>query len=400
MKILIVHNDYGKYSGEEAVVDRMIDDGRRSGIEIEVLRRTSKFSRDNLIGKIRGFFNGIYSWSGCRMMKEALNTFRPDIVHIHNLYPFISPAVLKICKRRGFPVVMTVHNYRLICPTGLFLRDGKPCEECLVRGNEWGCILHNCEHDKFRSLGYALRNMVARWTRAYIDNVDYFCCLTTFQKEKLIQAGYNRDKIWVFPNYVEYIVSDEINEQMPEYGLEFIGYVGRLSHEKGYDLLIEIAKRHPEIQFRFAGTIREDDKIEIPSNVKLCGLLSQERLARFYDRARFIVIPSRCYEGFPVVMLEASSHKCCCVAPNHGAFPDLITDKSTGAEGGLLFKPLDVDDLENKIMHLWNNPQLCTQLGQVAEENYRKRFLKEKLNITWDKFLRQVAANHKANHPV
>lgn len=400
MKILIVHNDYGKYSGEEAVVDRMITDGRNSGFEIETLRRTSKFSRDNLTGKIHGFFSGIYSWSGRRMMREALRTFRPDIVHIHNLYPFISPSVLFLCKKQGFPVVMTVHNYRLICPTGLFLRDGKPCEECLLNGNERNCIRYNCENNHFRSLGYALRNMVARRTRAYYDCVNYFCCLTEFQKTKLIEAGFERNKIWVFPNYVEYIEPEEINDDIQECESDFVGYVGRLSEEKGYDLLLEVAKRHPEIQFRFAGTLRDDKQIDIPSNVKLCGLLTQERLARFYTNSRFIVIPSRCYEGFPVVLLEASSHKKACIAPNHGAFPDLMLEREYGLLGGRLFTPIDVDDLERNIVELWNDRELTDYLGSIAETNYKNRFLKRKINISWDKFLRQVAANHKANHPV
>ena len=395
MKILIVHNDYGKYSGEEAVVDRMIADGRRSGYEIETLRRTSKFSRDNLIGQIRGFFSGIFSFSGRRMMREALRTFRPDIVHIHNLYPFISPAVLFLCKRQGFPVVMTVHNYRLLCPTGLFLRNGKPCEECLSQKKEWNCIRHNCENNRFRSLGYALRNMVARRTRAYLDCVDYFCCLTEFQRQKLIANGYNRDKIWVFPNYVEKVNPAPCDKSR---GL-FVGYVGRLSKEKGYDMLMGVAQRHPEIEFRMAGALRDERATTVPDNVILEGLLSPAQLSRFYQEASFIVIPSRCYEGFPVVLLEASSHGRCCIAPNHGAFPDLMTSKSNGQVCGRLFRSLDVDDMEQKIVELWNNPALAKQLGKDAEANYHDRFEKKKLNIAWDKFLRQVAANHKANHP-
>lgn len=396
MKILIVHNDYGKYSGEEAIVDRMIDDGRRFGYEIKTLRRTSKFSRDSWTGKIHGFFSGIFSISGRRMMRKALEEFRPDIVHIHNLYPFISPAVLFLCKRRGFPVVMTVHNYRLICPTGLFLRDGKACENCLHNGNERDCIKYNCENNRFRSLGYALRNMVARRTGAYMKCVDYFCCLTSFQKQKLIEAGFNSEKIWIFPNYVEYIEPEKDTNGSQK--CNYVGYVGRLSKEKGYDLLFEIAKRHPEIQFRFAGSMRDDIKENLPANVELCGLLNQQQLAQFYVNSQFIVIPSRCYEGFPVVLLEASSHAKACIAPNHGAFPDLMHERETDRLGGLLFNPLDIDDMEREIMELWNNQEKADQLGKIAEQNYKKRFLKQNLNVAWDKFLRRVAANHQANH--
>lgn len=391
MRILIVHNDYGKYSGEEAVVDYMIADARRVGFEIETLRRTSKFSRENLWGKIHGFFASIWSISSRRMMREALHTFKPDIVHIHNLYPFISPAVLPICHKSGVPVIMTVHNYRLICPTGLFLRDGKPCENCLRNGNERDCIRYNCEHDYFRSFGYALRNMVARRTRAYLDNVDYFCCITEFQRQKLIEAGFPKERVKVMSNYVAYVEPEEPNKETKSWGTEYIGYVGRLSYEKGYDMLLEVARRHPEIKFCIAGAIRNDDQIDFPSNVQRCGQLSAERLARFYENASFIVIPSRCYEGFPLVLIESALHGCCCVAPNHGAFPDLMSDTETKEVGGLLFNPLDIDDMECKIVTLWNNKELNNSLSKKAKEICQERFSKIKLNISWDHFLKNVA---------
>lgn len=395
MKILVVHNDYGKYSGEEAVVDRMIDDGRRCGYEIATLRRSSQDARERLWGKIHGFFSGMYSLSGRRMMRKALRNFQPDIVHIHNLYPFISPAVLPLCRRKGIPVVMTVHNYRLICPTGLFLRDGKPCENCLSNGNEWDCIRYNCEHSRPRSLGYALRNCIARKTKAYKNCVEYFCCLTEFQKQKLIAAGFDSQKIQVFPNSVEYIEPSE--EPLPDNCTGFIGYVGRLSEEKGFDMLLEIARRHPEMEFRYAGSLRDNRPLEVPSNVKFYGQLDQKQLARFYTEARFIVIPSRCYEGFPVVLLEASSHGKPCIAPNHGAFPDLMFNREDQRFGGMLFKPLDIDDLEQKITELWNHREEAAAMGRCAKSNYLQRFEKQQINIAWDKFLKQIVDNHKAN---
>lgn len=393
MKILVVHNDYGRYSGEEAVVDRMIDNWSQKGYEIQTLRRTSKGARDSIFGKIHGFLAGIYSISGRRMMRKALREFKPDIVNIHNLYPFISPAVLPICRRKNTPVIMTVHNYRLICPTGLFLRDGRPCENCLAKGNEWDCIRHNCEHNHFRSLGYTLRNMVARKTRAYLDCVDYFCCLTEFQRQKLIAAGYAKERTIVIPNCVEYIKPQD--EPLPECGTDYVGYVGRLSEEKGYDLLLEVAQRHPEIEFRLAGTPRNDRDIQTPPNVKLCGQLNETQLARFYTDARFIVIPSRCYEGFPVALLEAASHQRCCIAPNHGAFPDLMLNKKQNKLGGLLFKANDINDLENTITTLWNDRPMSDALGRTAEDNYQHRFRKQSVNELWDKFLRQVADNRQ-----
>lgn len=390
MKILIVHNDYGRYSGEEAVVDRMIADLTRSGHQVDTLRRSSQHHRDTLTGKIRGFFAGIYSISGRHAMRRKLREFRPDVVNIHNLYPFLSPSVLPLCHRQGIPVVMTVHNYRLICPTGLFLRDGRPCENCLQKGNERDCIRYNCEHSRLRSLGYALRNAVARRTRVYLDNVDIFCCLTEFQKRKLIAAGFDSKKIVVIPNYIEPLPHAEARNTNDGY----VAYCGRLSEEKGFDLLLEVARRHPSIQFRFAGTLREGLKINPLPNVTLCGQIGRQELAAFYAASRFVVIPSRCYEGFPVALLEASSTGRCCIAPDHGAFRDLMTDPDSGNVGGLLFKPLDIDDLEQKVVQLWDDPALATTMGNTAKSNFDKRFEKEKIVEAWNTLLKNIAQKH------
>lgn len=390
MRILMVHNDYGRYSGEEAVVDQFVADGRAGGYEMEVLRCTSKFARDSFWGQIRGFFSGIYSRSGVRMMRRAIRSFRPDVVHIHNLYPFISPAALFECKRADIPVIMTVHNYRLICPTGLFLRNGKPCEECLIKGNENGCIRYNCEGNRFRSLGYALRNRVARKRGSYLKNVDYYCCLTQFQKEKLAAAGFPEDRIFVFPNYMN------MASRSVEAGLEgknFVGYVGRLSEEKGFDLLVEVARRHPEIQFRFAGVKRENETIVQLPNVEYCGQLGKEALTKFYEDARFVVIPSRCYEGFPLVIPEAYSKGVPCVVPNHGPFPELIHNGNKYC--GRTFVPSDVDDLEKQVISLWNAESELIEYSHNAVDAYNKLYTKKVLNQRWHKFLHQVALHEK-----
>ncbi len=388
MKILVVHNDYGQYSGEEAVVDQFIADYREHGYMVEVFRRSSSTSRNTLRGKIHGFFSGIYSVSGVRTMKRILLQYRPDVVHIHNLYPFISPPALFTCHKAEIPVVMTVHNYRLMCPTGLFLRDGHPCEACLQHHSEWRCLWHNCEKSLLRSLGYAARNTVARQWRIYTRCVDYFCCLTNFQQRKLAEYGIDTEKLRVFPNYINisYPPAHEMGNTTQE---RFVGYVGRLSYEKGYDLLLEIARRHPEIPFRLAGTFREGNIICDLPNVTLCGPLDKEHLSIFYQESAFIVIPSRCYEGFPMVLLEASIHKKPCIAPNQGAFPELIHKGE--AATGLLFAPGDIENLEQQVVKLWNNPEQIDLWGAKAYHNVTTYYNKAVINAQWFDFIESIA---------
>ena len=376
MKILIVHNNYGKYSGEEAVVDKMATMLQSHKHTVCFYRLTTEGARDKISDKIKGFTAGIYSHTGVKGIKKILRKEKPDIINVHNLYPFISPAALFECKKAGIPVVMTVHNFRLICPTGLFMRNGKPCEQCLDRKNEWSCIKYNCEHSIFKSIGYTLRNVYARWTKAYLRNVDMFACITEFQKKKLIEAGYDKNKITVIPNSIDAPCS-----YTPTSG-EYIAYIGRLSYEKGYDLLVEVARKHPEIKFCFAGAQREKNNTEIPKNVEFKGYLQKKELSKFIQESRFIVIPSRCYEGFPMAILEAACHGKPAIAPNHGGFTEIIGQGENAI--GKLFEPSNTDDLDKQIAELWNNQTLTEELGEKAFKKLKKHYDSEVVYKQWE----------------
>ena len=382
MKILIVHNDYGKYSGEEAVVDKMAAMLRSHGHEVAFYRLTSAGSRESLMGRVHGFVAGVYSVRGVRGMREALRRERPNVVNVHNLYPFISPAALRECRKAGVPVVMTVHNFRLICPTGLFMRDGLPCELCLRRGNEWGCVRYNCEHSLLKSAGYALRNAVARLTGAYRRNVSVYACITDFQRQKLVAAGYDPHRMVVIPNSV-----DAPESYTPVAG-KYVAYIGRLSYEKGYDLLVEVARRNPSIQFRFAGAKREQTNIEIPDNVQFMGYLQKTELADFIRQASFVVMPSRCYEGFPVAILEAACYGKPTIGPAHGGFPEIIGAGESAI--GRLFIPNNLDDLERQVVSLWHAPDEMARLGHMAFDKLQREYSSEVVYKKWDSLFQEL----------
>lgn len=375
MKILLVHNNYGKYSGEEAVVDKMAEMLQARGIDIAFYRLSSEGSRETLGGKIKGFLCGIHSPEGIKGMREALQREKPDVVNVHNLYPFISPAALQECRKAGVPVVMTVHNFRLICPTGLFMRNGAPCELCLERGNEWSCLRYNCEHSLLKSAGYTLRNAYARLTGAYRKNVDTFACITDFQRRRLEAAGFNPRSLTVIPNCAD--VPDSCTYETGEY----IGYVGRLSYEKGYDRLIDAARRHPHIPFRFAGAVREDMTGDLPENVRLLGKLDRTALEDFIRKSRFIVMPSRCYEGFPMTILEAAAFGKPCIGPDHGGFTEII---GHGADSiGRLFAPASEESLERQITELWEHPEEVRRLGRCAYGKLKREYSTDVIGERW-----------------
>ena len=383
MKVLIVHNDYGKYSGEEAVVDKMAAMLPAIGYEVAQLRMTTADARESLMGKIRGFVSGIYCPGGVKAMREAIRRESPDVVNVHNLYPFISPAALRECRKAGIPVVMTVHNFRIMCPTGLFMRDNSPCEVCLERGDEWACVKYNCEHSRLKSIGYAVRNAVARTGRYYRDCVDMFACITDFQRRKLIQAGFPPEKIVVIPNSMDVPPLTDC-----EAG-NYVAYSGRISREKGVDMIIEAARRHPDIPFKLAGAVRDTDLVaDLPSNVELTGYLSGEKLRDFYANARFFVMASRWYEGFPMTILEAARFVKPMVAPDHGGFTEIIGRGDDAI--GMLFAPGNIDSFDEMVASLWGDLIKTQLLGAKSYVKLQKQYSTEVVVDKWNALLAQM----------
>jgi len=390
MKVLMVHNDYAGFSGEEAVIERQERLLQSNGHEVIRFRRSSSEISQMRFGKARAFFSGAYSWSSRRAMERTLLDRKPDIVHIHNLFPLISPSVLGVCRKMCMPVVMTVHNYRLICPSGLFMVGSRICERCR-QGREFWCVLHNCTGSLPKSAGYALRNFVARKGRLYRRNVMLYMVLTSFQRQQLVQEGFPADRIDVIPNMVD------STETVPSTAVgAYVGFVGRISPEKDIPTLMEAAKACPDIQFKAAGSYHGAPHIvdQRPSNFDFLGHLRKELLAPFYADGRIIVLCSVCYEGFPTTILEAMAAGKPVVCSRIGGLPEIVDDDVAG----LLFKPGDARDLAEKIRYLWDRPDLCRKMGQAGREKVLREYSLQRhydrLMAAYERALRLAVGEH------
>lgn len=363
MRVCIVHNSYARPSGEEVSVQLLRDLLEGHGHDVTMLSRSSAEIERMRLGRARAFFSGIYSRSSRRAMRRLLDEQRPDVVHVNNLYPFISPWVLVECRRAGVPVVMSVRNHRLVCPNGLHLSRGELCERCLG-GREYWCVLRNCESNLLKSTGYALRSAVARIWRLFLDGVTLFAVLSPFQRERLIAAGFASERIVVIPNMVG------SNGAEPLLG-EYVAYVGRVSHEKGVETLVAAAAQCPDIPFKIAGSTSRMPRIasEAPANVAFLGHVEGAKLNSFYRNSRIVVLPSRCLETFGLSLAEAMSHGKPVVASRIGGVPSIVQDDVTG----LLVEPGNVSELAERIRTLWARPELCRTMGQAG----RARALKE-----------------------
>ena len=204
----------------------------------------------------------------------------------------------------------------------------------------------------------------------------------------MIEAGYEEDKISIIPNSI-----DCLDNYLTTTG-QYIGYIGRLSFEKGYDILLKVADKHPEIQFRFAGAMRDgNENIAIPPNVKLMGYLNKDGLNNFIENSKFIVMPSRCYEGFPMAILEAACLGKPTIGPNHGGFTEIIGQGDNAI--GCLFKPNDIDDLDAKITRLWNDDTLCLDLGRKAFDKVQKEYSTEVIYKKWNNLFSKLTLCRK-----
>lgn len=382
MKILLVHNDYGSYSGEEKAVEMMTLMLKSMGFYTQQLRTSTYGSRDTLIGKVRVFLNSIYSYNGRHLMRTNLQKFKPDLVIINNLYPFISPWALLECQKVNVPVVMRVHNYRLLCPNGLFYNKEGICESCLKRGNEWPCIFYNCTGERFKSIIYALRNTIARKRKLYINNVDRYVCLTDFQKSKLIAGGVPKEKIDVIVNHVTDFPRKDV------YVGNYVGICGRISQEKGIDMIFKAAALCPDIPFKVAGEINNAYFSYVPSNVELCGFLEKDSLERFYLEARFMLSGSRCYEGQPMSVIEAAVYSKVSVIPLHGGFLEIMS--SSGLQKQVGYKTDDLLSMIEKIRYLWTHPVECIKLGKLLRNVVEKEYSLSGVNNKWKNVLDKV----------
>lgn len=369
MFVCLVHNAYGRLSGEEVVVDSVRELLIAHGHRVTEYRRSSAELNGHAIGKAKAFFSGIYNPLAGIALRQKLDICRPDVVHVHNLYPLISPSVLVECRRAGLPVVMTVHNYRLICPNGLHMVHDEVCDEC-ADGHEYRCVSKRCEGSFFKSLGYALRNAIARKLHLFRDNVTIYAALTEFQRRRLVAAGYPAERIAVVPNMVNGIAAPA-----QELG-DWVGYVGRVSPEKDIPTLMGVAANEADVPFKAAGAYERMPQLldEAPRNFEFLGHLHQEELRRFYRNSRIIVLCSTWYEGFPTILAQAMLHGKPIVCSRIGGLPEIVDDGVTG----LLFEPGNAEDLASKIRYLWDRPDLCRQMGQAGREKALREYSPEK----------------------
>lgn len=365
MRILQVHNFYRQTGGEDVVVENEAAMLTAGGHEVHLWSAHNE-SIVGLRSKLRTAWRAPYSRRARSGLAGEIQRFEPDVVHAHNFFPLLTPAIYDACRDAGVPVVQTLHNYRTICAGAFLSRGGRPCEICISRSPYHGA-LHACYRDSHGESLAAARMIAWHRRRAtWRHKIDRFIALTRFAKSKFVAAGFPEDRIAVKPNFVE-DHGDGITGQKRHGAL----FAGRLSAEKGIITLVR-AWRALDLPLRIAGegplaaAVRE----AAAPNVTMLGLLTPHEVRAEMARASFLVMPSECYEGFGLTIAEGFCRGLPVIASRLGAMAEIVDDGVTG----LHFTPGDADDLAAKVRWAADHPEDMRRMGAAARRVYTERY--------------------------
>lgn len=365
MRVLHAYNQPRSGGGSAAATRATIDALRRYGLEVQVFTRDSSDLPAGLSGRLQAATTAFFPRAILRQFVEVLDRFQPDVVHINELFPLITPWILPECTRRSVPVVMTCDDYHLTCPARNHFRNGQVCDRC-VGGREHWAVIHNCRQNLPESLVAALYNRTARTSRLYSEHVSHFVAPSDFTRQWMIDhARFAPDRVSVVPHIIE-LPDSPVSD--PAAGA-YVAYAGRFVPEKGIHVLLGAA-RLCQLPVHLSRNQQHFVTIDLPSEVKVTVTNGRDDLAAFYRGARMLVFPSIWFESFGLVAAEAMSHGIPVIASAMGAGASLIDDRVDG----LLFRPGDSRDLAEKALRLWNDPDLCRRMGAAAYQKAATRW--------------------------
>ena len=367
LSVLVLHNAYKETGGEDQVFDREVDLLRRHGHDVKTyLVRNDEIDDWSIPGRV---LRPLWNREQYRAVDALLSQFRADIVHVHNFYAVLSPAVYYAARKHGAAIVQSLHNYRMGCANASFWRDGHVCLDCLKEPLPWPGIFHACYRQSYSaSLSVTAMNVMHRFVGTWQSKVDAYIVLTHFARDILVRAGLPKERLHVKPNFTHERTSAPSAERRGAL------FVGRLSIEKGADLLLNAWQRlDSRLRIIGDGPLMPSISRDNPA-IEFLGRQSAAEVAGAMAEAAFLIMPSTLFETFGLVIIEAYAARLPVLASRLGAMAELVEDGRTG----LLFEPGNVDDLVAKAKWAFEHPAEMAQMGINAYEKYRESFTPEK----------------------
>ncbi len=367
MKVLLIHNRYLQSGGENITFlaeKKLLEAGEQEVITYE--RDNREIKNLGAIGRIGLAGRTLWARDSFQEVLQIIEQQRPDIAHFTNFFPLISPSAYYACQQAGVPVVQTLHNYRLLCPGATLYRNGRVCEACLGKV-PWRGIIHRC----YRNSAPATMVTTAmiqthRWLGTWQNKVDVYITPTQFMRQKFIQAGLPPNQIWIKPTFLN------ADPGVRSYWDNYAVYVGRLTLEKGVMTLVRAWHKVSDVLLKIIGDgplfpeIQKFIQENQLNNIILMGWLAKDEVIDMMKQARFLLVPSQWYEGFPLTVLEAFACALPVVVSDLGGLADLVENDVTG----LKFVPGNAKNLQEKISWAISHPDEMEQIGKNGRKQY------------------------------
>lgn len=400
MRLVLAHGYYGSEapSGENLVFEAERDLLRARGHQVlEFTRHSDDLRRRGAWGLLHGAAATPFNVASLLRLRRLLRRERPDVLHVHNTFPLLSPAVYHAA--RGLPVatVLTLHNFRTFCAAALLLRDGRPCTLCLDRRSAWPGLRHGCYRGSRLATApltamIALHRALGTWTR----QVDAFIALTAFQRDLLVAGGLPADRVHLKPNFHPTPPTPRRWDERPARAL----FVGRLAPEKGVGVLLDAWSAWgdaPELAIVGDGPERarlqaRAAALGLGGRVRFTGQLPPGQVEAHLLACRLLLVPSVWFEGFPLVIREAFAAGVPVAASRIGSLQGIVEPGGTG----LLFEPGDPRDLQRQVSAAWADQAALGAMAARARAAFEARYTADACADALADIYRQARASREA----
>lgn len=334
------------------------------------------FDKLDFINYWRAFVRIFYSREAARKFSALIKDFRPDIIHVHNIYHQISPSILQIAKKEKIPVIMHLHDYKLICPNYKLFTQGNICRRC-QGGKYYNCFKHKCLKDSYiKSLGGTLEMYFHHnFWKIYETGVKTFIAPSKFMKKTCAEFGWPATKIIWLNNFFKQPPEGAKPSNQNTHN-NYLLYFGRLAEEKGIKILLHALTKTDD-QLKIVGEGPEEltlknitQELGLTERVEFVGFRSSLELENIIDKAKAIIIPSVWYENMPLNLLESLARGKIVIASKIGGLPEIIND----GENGLLFTAGNSDHLVEKIKLLKTID--CPRMSEAAVKTVKNLDIK------------------------
>ena len=361
--ILSVHNSYQQPGGEDGVFAAEAALLRSKGLRVAQYVDSNQRISTGVVAAASAIWNQ-YSY---RRIRSFANEQHPDVAHFHNTFPLISPAAYYAMRRQRIPAVQTLSNFRLICPGGLLMRNGGPCEECIDGKSLHPALIHGCyRNSRPATISVCAMITAHRAARTWTRAVDLYIALSRFARAKFVEGGFPESRVVVKPNFVD--PDPGPGDGNGNYAL----FAGRLSQEKGICVLAEAWRQLPHIPLLVAGD-GPMNTIAWPQGATPLGYQPRERLLDLMKGAAILVFPSIWYECAPLTNIEALATGLPVIASNIGSLPEFVEHHRTG----LLFRAGDADDLAQQVRWAFDHPDRLKEMSAAARHEFEAKYTAE-----------------------